>query len=98
MNLGSPTFWRFLRYARPYWPYVIGSVITGVLKFTLALLIPLSLGYVLDHIILAEIPDEEKMTRLFQVVGLLLVVFVGRIPISYYRSYLGGTGGKSDHF
>jgi len=98
MKFGSATFWRFLRYARPYWPYILGSVVTGVLKFSLALLIPLSLGYVIDYVILAEIPDDEKMTRLFQVVGVLLVVFIGRIPISYYRSYWAELAGNRTIF
>ncbi|MCF6284332.1 MAG: ABC transporter ATP-binding protein/permease [Candidatus Hydrogenedentes bacterium] len=98
MKLGSPTFWRFLRYARPYWPYILGSVLTGVVKFTLALLIPYALGYVVDNIILAEIPDEEKMTRLFQVVGILFAVFIGRIPISYYRSYWAELAGNRTIF
>ena len=98
MKFGSPTFWRFLGYARPYWPYIVGSVVTGVVKFALALLIPLSLGYVLDYIILAEIPDGEKMTRLFKVVGILLLVFIGRIPISFYRSYWAELAGNRTIF
>ncbi len=98
MKFGSATFWRFLRYARPYWPYILGSVVTGVLKFSLALLIPLSLGYVIDYVILAEIPDDEKMARIFQVVGVLLLVFIGRIPISFYRSYWAELAGNRTIF
>lgn len=98
MKIGSPTFWRFLGYARPYRGYIIGSVVTGVVKFTLALLIPLALGYVVDHVILADIPDDEKMTRLFQVVGVLFAVFIGRIPISYYRSYWAELAGNRTIF
>jgi len=98
MTFGSPTFWRFLRYARPYWPYIVGSVVTGVLKFALALLIPYALGYALDHIILADIPGEEKMARLFQMVAVLFAVFIGRIPISYYRSYWAELAGNRTIF
>lgn len=98
LPIGSPTFWRFLRYARPYWPYILGSVLTGVVKFTLALLIPWSLGYVLDHIILAEIPNNEKTGRLLRVVGILLAVFIIRIPIAYYRSYWAELAGNRTIF
>ncbi|MBI2433730.1 MAG: ABC transporter ATP-binding protein [Candidatus Hydrogenedentes bacterium] len=58
MVFGSPTFWRFLRYARRYKRYIIGSIICGVLKFSLALMLPYALGKVLDNIILDDIAFE----------------------------------------
>ena len=45
----TPTFWRFLRYTRPYWHLCAGSVICGVFKFSLALLLPISLALVIKN-------------------------------------------------
>lgn len=98
MTFGSPTFWRFLRYARPYRFYIIGSVATGVVKFTLALLLPFAMGYSVDHIILADIPGDEKMNRLLQMSAILIAVFIGRIPIAYYRSYWAELAGNRTIF
>ncbi len=94
MVFGSPTFWRFLGYAKPYSHWAIGSVVTGVLKFSLALALPYFVGYVMDYVILAEIDGELKMERLFQVVQVLVIIFAVRIPIAYYRSYWAELAGN----
>jgi len=98
MTFFSPTFWRYLRYARPYWAMVLASIFFGVLKFTLALFLPAALGYVADHVILPDIPRDEKMTRLFGVVGLLILCYALRIPIAYYRSYFAELAGNRTIF
>ncbi|MBI2423417.1 MAG: ABC transporter ATP-binding protein [Candidatus Hydrogenedentes bacterium] len=98
MVFGSPTFWRFLRYARPYWAAILGSIVCGVLKFSLALLVPYSLGYMFDHVILPAIEDPERIRRLMVLAGLLLLAFLARIPISYYRSYLAEWAGNRTIF
>jgi len=36
----SSSFWRFLKYARPYWVWIVGAIFFGVFKFTLALSLP----------------------------------------------------------
>lgn len=98
MLFGSPTFQRFLGYARPYKGLVIGSITCGVLKFSMALLLPIALGLVTDHVILAEIANEEKFRRLGWLVVLLLVGYTVRIPISYYRSWFAELAGNRTIF
>lgn len=98
MVFGSPTFWRFLRYAKRYWALILGSVLAGIAKFTLALLLPYFLGYVTDNIILADIPGPEKMHRLGVVAALLVAGYVLRVPISYYRSYFAELAGNRTIF
>jgi subfamily B ATP-binding cassette protein MsbA len=95
---GSPTFWRYLRYARPYWKQVLGSIICGLLKFALGLLLPYALGQLTDHVILADLSLAEKQTQLLWVTAILVVSYVVRIPIAYYRSYLAEYAGNRTIF
>jgi len=98
MFFGSPTFWRFLRYARPYRVWMFFSIVCGVLKFSLALMLPLSLGLVTDYVILPDIPAEERITRLQWVVLALFIAYVVRIPIGYFRMYLAELAGNRTIF
>ena len=55
----TPTFWRFLRYTRPYWHICVGSVVCGVAKFSLALLLPGALGLVVKYAVEADLTAEQ---------------------------------------
>jgi subfamily B ATP-binding cassette protein MsbA len=104
MVFSSPTFWRFMRYARPYWKIITGSILCGVLKFSLGLLLPASLGYIMDRVLIPVITSEEnranpeQLRQLYLGLGILIVVFVLRIPISYYRSYWAELAGNRTIF
>ncbi len=90
----SPVFLRFLRYARPYAPLIIGAIICGLLKFSLALSLPGALGVVMDHVLLADLPRDQKIQRLIFILTLLTLAFLGRAPTTYYRSYLATVAGS----
>ena len=60
MVYASPTFVRFLRYARPYWALITGSVVCGVLKFTLALSLPSALGFIMDEVLIPVISSGDN--------------------------------------
>lgn len=94
----SPSFRRFLRYTRPYRVLIACAAICGILKFTLALILPVSLKYVTDYILLTDLPRDEKMLRLFGALGLLTVIFLARAPITYLRSYLAAVAGNRTIF
>jgi len=94
MVFGSPTFWRFLSYARRYKRYIIGSVVCGVLKFNLALMLPYALGKVLDLVILLDQPLEEKVNRLLLVLSFLAFAYIIRVPITYYRTFFAELAGN----
>jgi len=81
---------QYLQFVKPYWIHVLGTVIIGIFKFAIPLLIPLILKYVIDHIIAAEdLANAEKMQRLFWLMGISFVLFLlVRPPIEYYRQYL----------
>jgi len=104
----SSTFWRFLRYARPYWVLILGAISFGILKFSIALALPASLGLVTKYVIeqepqaavrtlhlfgLGDIPLGEKEFRLFGLLALLAAALLARTPVTYLRSYLAAKAG-----
>ncbi|WP_221568566.1 ABC transporter ATP-binding protein [Alkalihalobacillus sp. TS-13] len=77
-----------MKFVRPYTKQIIVTVIIGIFKFGIPLLIPLILKYVVDDVINADISVEEKLSRLSWVLGGAFFVFIVlRPPIEYYRQY-----------
>ena len=88
---------RYLQFVKPYTWQIVGTVIIGIFKFGLPLLIPLLLKYVVDDILLSpDLSSEEKSNELMLIMGVAIGVFVIlRPPIEYYRQYLAQwTGSK----
>lgn len=81
---------QYLVFVRPYWGKIIATVIIGILKFAIPLLIPLITKFVIDDIIGADgLTSTEKTTKLLTIMGIAFVIFlVLRPPIEYYRQYL----------
>jgi subfamily B ATP-binding cassette protein MsbA len=90
----SPSFWRFLRYARPYWHICLGSVFCGVLKFSLALLLPGALGLVVKYTVESDLPQEQKLAKLALILAALIVAFLLRAPITYLRTWFAELAGN----
>jgi ATP-binding cassette, subfamily B, putative efflux pump len=80
---------RYLKFVKPYRLQIIGTIIIGIFKFAIPLLIPLLIKFVLDDVIGNETLDkDEKIDKLVWVMGVMIVVFVVlRPPIEYYRQY-----------
>ena len=80
---------RYLHWVKPYkWP-IIGTIVIGIIKFAIPLLIPLIIKYVMDDIInnpSLSISDQKEKLFFIMGIALLLFVFV-RPPIEYYRQY-----------
>ncbi|WP_280770132.1 ABC transporter ATP-binding protein [Salipaludibacillus daqingensis] len=88
---------RYMKFVKPYWKEIILTVIIGMMKFGIPLIIPLILKYVIDDIIGADgLSASEQLNTLYWLMGIVLVVFiVFRPPIEYYRQYLAQwTGNK----
>ena len=81
---------RYLAFVYPYKWKIFLTIIVGIVKFSIPLLIPLIVKYVIDNIIGAEaLTTSEKLTELFWLMGLAAIIFVVlRPPIEYYRQYL----------
>ncbi|WHY68170.1 ABC transporter ATP-binding protein [Neobacillus sp. SuZ13] len=80
---------RYLQFVKPYRLQVIGTIIIGVIKFSIPLMIPLLIKYVVDDIVGSHtLSHDEKIEKLLFIMVIMLVVFVIlRPPIEYYRQY-----------
>lgn len=80
---------RYLYFVKPYKWRILVTVILGIIKFTIPLLMPLLIKYVIDDIIDTNLTVDEKMTRLLIVMGIAFLIFgILRPPVEYYRQYL----------
>lgn len=80
---------RYLQFVKPYRIQIIGTIIIGIIKFSIPLIIPLLIKYVVDNIIgNSSLSSQVKVHKLFIIMITMLVVFVVlRPPIEYYRQY-----------
>ncbi len=88
---------RYLKFVYPYKWKILITILIGVVKFGIPLLIPLIVKYVIDNIIGSDtMTNAEKLEQLFWLMGIAGVVFIVlRPPIEYYRQYLAQwTGNK----
>jgi subfamily B ATP-binding cassette protein MsbA len=78
-----------LQFVKPYKWQIVGTVIIGILKFGIPLLIPVLLKYVIDDIVNnTALSSAAKSKELAIIMGVMFVVFaVLRPPIEYYRQY-----------
>lgn len=81
---------RYLQFVKPYKWRIIATILVGILKFGIPMLIPLLIKYVIDDIINnGAISVEEKFARLGIALGIAVFIFViVRPPIEFLRQYL----------
>lgn len=88
---------RYLRFVKPYKWLIFLTIIIGVLKFGIPLLIPLLIRHTIDDIIMPSgLSMDERMTMLVQILLVFAFIFlVIRPPVEYFRQYLAqGTSNK----
>jgi subfamily B ATP-binding cassette protein MsbA len=80
---------RYLQFVKPFRIQIIGTIIIGIIKFGIPLLIPQLIKYVIDDIINNHhMTVAEKSSKLVLVMTVMLVIFiVVRPPVEYYRQY-----------
>ena len=80
-----------MKFVAPYKWKILWTIVIGIIKFGIPLLMPLILKYVIDDIIVAEnMSDADKISKLLWVMGIAFVVFLLlRPPVEYVRQYLG---------
>ncbi|MFD0828648.1 ABC transporter ATP-binding protein [Neobacillus sp. M.A.Huq-85] len=80
---------RYLQFVKPYRVQILGTIMIGVIKFGIPLIIPMLIKYVVDDIINNHsLADEAKIHKLMTMLGVMIVIFVIlRPPIEYYRQY-----------
>lgn len=89
---GRTPIWRFLTYAKPYWPFVAGATVCGLMKFLAPLAFPWMVKVLLDDVVLSEAGADRERTMLYLVGGVLAVNAVWMIA-TYYRSVLAAIAG-----
>ncbi|RTQ88232.1 ABC transporter ATP-binding protein [Lysinibacillus telephonicus] len=79
---------RYMRFVKPYRWEIILTIIIGILKFAIPLFIPILIKIVIDHIIDTDMTNSEKIQQLFfWLGGTVILFFIIRPPIEYYRQY-----------
>ncbi|MDN4075246.1 ABC transporter ATP-binding protein [Fictibacillus terranigra] len=80
---------RYLGFVKPYKKQIGWTIVIGILKFGIPLLIPLILKYVVDNIINGHgLTSGEKLGKLLWLMGGSFFIFgVLRPPIEYYRQF-----------
>ncbi|MBD8037945.1 ABC transporter ATP-binding protein [Solibacillus sp. A46] len=78
-----------MRFVKPYKMLLFLTIVIGILKFAIPLFLPWLLQIIIDDILLKDgLSTEEKTRQLFTWIGIALVVFfIIRPPIEYYRQY-----------
>ncbi|MCH7323257.1 ABC transporter ATP-binding protein/permease [Solibacillus sp. MA9] len=78
-----------MRFVKPYKFLLVLTIIIGILKFAIPLFLPWLLQVILDDVLLnGTLSTDEKTKLLFTWIGIALVLFfVVRPPIEYYRQY-----------
>ncbi|WP_449539086.1 ABC transporter ATP-binding protein [Ferdinandcohnia sp. Marseille-Q9671] len=80
---------RYMKFVKPYRFQIIVTIFIGIIKFSIPMLTPLLLKFVLDDVIGAEnLAQDEKLSKLYIAMGIMFLIFlVLRPPVEYYRQY-----------
>ncbi|MDQ0200698.1 ABC transporter ATP-binding protein [Neobacillus ginsengisoli] len=83
------SIFRYLKFVKPYRWQIIGTIIIGIIKFAIPLIIPMLIKYVVDDILGNHtLSDHDKIQKLVLIMGVMVVVFIVlRPPIEYFRQY-----------
>lgn len=76
-------------FVKPYWKQIAATIVIGILKFGIPLLLPLVMMYIIDDLILNDaLSQADKLSTLFWIMGGMFFLFVViRPPVEYYRQY-----------
>ncbi|HDC8569766.1 TPA: SAV1866 family putative multidrug efflux ABC transporter [Staphylococcus aureus] len=81
---------RYLQFVKPYKYHIFATIIVGIIKFGIPMLIPLLIKYAIDGVINNHaLTTDEKVHHLTIAIGIALFIFViVRPPIEFIRQYL----------
>ncbi|NAN44069.1 ABC transporter ATP-binding protein [Staphylococcus epidermidis] len=81
---------RYLKFVKPYRYRFIATIIVGIIKFGIPMLIPLLIKYAIDGVINNHsLTNQEKFSHLGVAIGIALFIFlIVRPPIEFIRQYL----------
>ena len=81
---------RYLKFVKPYRYRIIATIIVGIIKFGIPMLIPLLIKYAIDGVINNHsLTNQEKFSHLGVAIGIALFIFlIVRPQIEFIRQYL----------
>ncbi|MCR0845073.1 SAV1866 family putative multidrug efflux ABC transporter [Staphylococcus aureus] len=81
---------RYLQFVKPYKYRIFATIIVGIIRFGIPMLIPLLIKYAIDGVINNHaLTTDEKVHHLTIAIGIALFIFViVRPPIEFIRQYL----------
>ena len=81
---------RYLKFVKPYRYRIIATIIVGIIKFGIPMLIHLLIKYAIDGVINNHsLTNQEKFSHLGVAIGIALFIFlIVRPPIEFIRQYL----------
>lgn len=87
---GTRMIRRYLEFVKPYKYRIFATIIIGIIKFGIPMLIPLLIKYAIDGVINNHaLSTNEKFQHLAVAIGIALFIFlIVRPPIEYLRQYL----------
>lgn len=81
---------RYLQFVKPYSWLIVLTIVVGILKFGIPLLIPLLIKYVIDDVIgntgMSIADKKDALLKALLIFGFIFTVI--RPPVEYYRQYL----------
>ena len=79
---------RYLQFVKPYRWLIVITIIIGLVKFGIPLIMPWLLKYIIDDVIQGGGSLQGKTSGLITAVGIAFFIFaVIRPPVEYYRQY-----------
>jgi subfamily B ATP-binding cassette protein MsbA len=81
-------FKAYLKFVKPYTGLIALTIAIGVIKFGIPLTLPMIMKYVVDNLLLGDLPLADKLQKLmYMIVGALVLFVVIRWPVEYFRQY-----------
>ncbi|MFD0670140.1 ABC transporter ATP-binding protein [Cohnella sp. GCM10027633] len=81
-------FIAYYRFVKPYRKLIAFTLAIGMIKFAIPLTLPIIMKYVVDDILLGDMPTDLKVERLVYVMlGAFALFVIIRSPIEYWRQY-----------
>lgn len=79
---------RYLQFVKPYRMLIAVTIVIGIIKFAIPLIMPWLLKYIIDDVIQGGGTLQEKTSQLFTAIAVAFFIFaVLRPPIEYFRQY-----------
>lgn len=80
---------RYLKFVKPYKWLILMTLVIGIVKFAIPLFMPLLMRIVIDDIIGSSTMSAQEATKqlFYWLGGTMLVFFIVRPPVEYYRQY-----------